>query len=307
MRILIIGLGSIAKRHIMNLRSIADEAVLITVLRSGRGGPVSMEVERMIDRICSNISELEDYYDIIFITNPTSLHYDTLLKTLEYGRAFFIEKPVFRTGSEKIEVFEKTDKTYYVAAPLRYCNVIQWLKNHMDFSLIHSIRIISSSYLPDWRVGTDYRSSYSAHKELGGGVSIDLIHEWDYLTYLIGFPREVKSIICHKSNFEIDSDDLAVYIAEYDDKVVEIHLDYFGRKAQRKIELYAEDDTIIADLLEQKIYFLCSGKTIDLSEERDSYQKKELLHFLDIVNGKCESDNSIEEACRVLCIARGVV
>ena len=62
----------------------------------------------------------------------------------------------------------------------------QYVKNNVDLSKVYSARAISSSYLPDWRPGQDYRTTYSAHKDMGGGVSIDLIHEWDYLSWLFG-------------------------------------------------------------------------------------------------------------------------
>ncbi len=306
MRILFIGLGSIAKRHIVNLGSIQEIGFSISVLRSGHGREIPVDIEQSIDSVLLSDDELDNRYDVVYITNPTSLHYETLKKYHELSDAFFIEKPVFVTGEEDISVFPDQGKKYYVACPLRYCNVIQWLKLNMEFSSIHSMRVISSSYLPEWRPGTDYRDTYSAHKYMGGGVSIDLIHEWDYISYLIGFPTSVKNLIRRKSNLEIDSDDIAVYIAEYPDKVVEVHLDYFGRRPIRKIELFSEDDTIVADLIEQKITWLSSGKILDLSEDRNSYQKKELMHFLDIVNGKAENDNSLEEACRVLRIARGI-
>ncbi len=306
MNLLFIGLGSIAKRHISNLRGLFGDELNITVLRSGKGKPLADEARVMIDRVCTSEDGLETHYDAVFITNPTSFHYESLNKYHDKSDTFFIEKPVFVTGEEDISAFLNKGKKYYVACPLRYCNVIQWLKYNMDFSSVHSMRVISSSYLPDWRPGTDYRDTYSAHKDMGGGVSIDLIHEWDYISYLIGFPQTIKSIIRKKSNLEIDSDDVALYIAEYADKVVEVHLDYMGRKTIRQIELFTEDDTIVADLVEQKIKWLCSGEELDLSEDRDSYQKKELLHFMDIVNGRIESDNDIEESCRVLRIARGV-
>ena len=44
--------------------------------------------------------------------------------------------------------------------------------------------------------------TYSAHKDMGGGVSIDLIHEWDYLTYLFGMPSEIYSILDKVSDLE---------------------------------------------------------------------------------------------------------
>ncbi|WP_298654045.1 Gfo/Idh/MocA family oxidoreductase, partial [uncultured Proteiniphilum sp.] len=61
---------------------------------------------------------------------------------------------------------------------------------------------------PDWRPNTDYKKSYSAKKEEGGGVSIDLIHEWDYLIYLFGFPQEVYNLQGKFSHLDINSEDL---------------------------------------------------------------------------------------------------
>lgn len=307
MKVCFIGLGSIAVRHIKNLKEILGGELSVSVLRSGKGKGITGETEALIDHICYHDSELEQRYDAVFITNPTNLHYTTLLKYKYLSKYFFIEKPVFETGEETLYPFHDDGNIYYTACPLRYTNVIQYLKKNIDFSSIYSIRSISSSYLPEWRIGTDYRDSYSAHKDMGGGVSIDLIHEWDYLSYLIGKPEEVMSIIRKKSDLEIDSDDIAVYIAEYVDKVVELHLDYFGRSPLRKIELYGREDTILGDLIHEKIKWMRSGKEIDLKEERDDYQKQELMHFLNIIDGKADNDNDIAHACDILRIARGEV
>lgn len=305
-KVCFIGLGSIAARHIKNLKDVFEKEIVIDVLRSGNGKALDEKLQNMIGQVYYEYSKLPMDYDIIFITNPTRLHYETLQKVQNHAKHFFIEKPVFETGKEDIEGLElKNDSVYYVACPLRYTNVIQYLKENIDFSKVYSMRCISSSYLPDWRPGTDYRNTYSARKELGGGVSIDLIHEWDYISYLVGEPQKVHSFISKKSNLEIDSDDLAVYIAEYKDKLVELHLDYLGRKTIRKIELFTADDSIEADLIEQKIIYRKSNEVIDLNEDRDSYQKKELLHFFDMIDGKCLNDNTIERACQTLQITRG--
>lgn len=305
-KVCFIGLGSIASRHMKNLKDIFGEEIEIDVLRSGNGKPLDAALQSMIGQVYYDYANLPMDYDVMFITNPTRLHYETLLKVQNHAKHFFIEKPVFETGKEDIASLKlKKDSVYYVACPLRYTNVIQYLKENIDFSKVYSMRCISSSYLPDWRPGTDYRNTYSAKKELGGGVSIDLIHEWDYICYLAGQPERVNSFIGRKSNLEIDSDDLAVYIAEYPDKFVELHLDYLGRKTIRKIELFMEKDSIEADLIEQKIVFRKDNRIIDLNENRDSYQKKELLHFFDIVEGKHANDNTIERACKTLCITRG--
>jgi predicted dehydrogenase len=168
-----------------------------------------------------------------------------------------------------------------------------------------SVRSISSSYLPEWRPGTDYRNTYSAHKELGGGVSIDLIHEWDYLAYLFGFPQAVSCTIGKKSDLEIDTDDFAIYIAEYKDKIAEVHLDYFGRAAIRTIELITKEDTIIGDLIGQTVTYLKSGKRIQFNEERDDYQKRELRYFLQTMEERKAGNNEISHAIRVLKLTQG--
>ena len=194
---------------------------------------------------------------------------------------------------------------FYVAAPMHYKPTISWLKEHFDFSEAFSLRSISSSYLPDWRPGVDYRKTYSAHKDMGGGVSIDLIHEWDYLQYLIGFPERAYSIIEKRSGLEIDSDDVALYIADYGDKTAEIHLDYFGRVPIRKIEIFTKEDTVECDLLTDTISFLKSGEQIILTEERDDTQARELEAFLDMIQGKRENTNDIEHALNTLILAKG--
>lgn len=140
----------------------------------------------------------------------------------------------------------------------------------------------------------------------GGGVAIDLIHEWDYLTYLFGKPEQVLYAGGKYSELEIDSDDLAVYIGMYSDKLVELHLDYFGKKTIRELVLFTSKDTIVADVANSKIIYLGEKKEIDLAEDRDCYQKKELEHFWDMIDGRCDNDNDIDNALDILKIAKGI-
>ena len=308
MKVCFIGVGSIAKRHIKNLKAMLGADVEIDILRSGRGNPLDSTIEDRLRAVRFRASELDAHYDALFITNPTALHYETLLNYKHLSDDIFIEKPAFSTGAEDITPFQNDGKNYYVACPLRYTNVIRWLKSDVDFSQVYSMRCISSSYLPDWRPGTDYRKTYSAHSDQGGGVAIDLIHEWDYICHLIGYPLEVKSFLRRKSALEIDAEDIAIYIADYANATVEVHLDYFGRAPIRRLELYCRDETLIADLIQQKIERLRadgSNETLELTQARDDYQRLELEHFLEIAAKKIPSDNDLSDATKVLRIARG--
>ncbi len=304
LKICFVGVGSIAKRHIRNLRTICDEKKIELIIDAYRR---KMDNIEGVDTVYCSEADVPNDYDAIFITNPTDFHLTSLEQFHEKGKNFFIEKPVVSLLQiEKAKQFKMRENSiYYVACPLRYNAVIQYIKNNIKQEDVISVRSISSSYLPDWRPGQDYRKTYSAHKDMGGGVSIDLIHEWDYLTYLFGMPRRVNSLIGKKSNLEIDSDDYAIYIAEYEDKIVELHLDYFGRKTIREIQLFTKENTIIGDIANNRVTFLRTGEVMDFNEKRDDFQKRELVHFLNMMEGTDEINNSFYHGLQVLELTQG--
>lgn len=309
LKVCFVGIGSIARRHIRNLRTVCGRREIelrVDAVRR-RAGADRKDEELRLEKVYTGYSGIDSEYDAVFITNPTECHIETLKGMMKYGRNFFIEKPISSVSQikEAENLRLKKEAVYYVACPLRYNAVIQHLKENVDFSKVISIRSISSSYLPDWRPGTDYRQTYSASKRLGGGVSIDLIHEWDYLTFLTGMPQKIFHLCGKKSALEIDSEDYAVYIAEYGDKILELHLDYFGRKTIRQVMLLTEEDTICGDLVNSRIEFMRSGKILDFQELRDDYQIRELEHFLDLIEGRVKSDSDIGHALKVLKLTQG--
>ncbi len=310
-KIAFVGLGSIATRHLKNVHAyLASQGDVCTVdlYRSSLGRPLAEELQPLVNNVYLYADEIpeERKYDVVFVTNPTSMHYETIERFAAYADSFFIEKPVFDSTKVDEGIFNLIEgKPSYVASPLRYNPVLQYVKNNVDLNKVISARAISSSYLPEWRPGQDYRKIYSAHKDLGGGVSIDLIHEWDYLTWLFGMPTECKQMISKVSNLEIDSDDLAIYIGRNEKTSFELHLDYFGRQTLRTLDLFTDEDTIHCDLIEGTVSYLKEGKTVKSESERNAFQMAEIAHFFEIINNKKENDSTPEHAYRVLKIAKG--
>ncbi len=310
MKILFIGLGSIGIRHFRNLVSILEEAGIsftIDAVRT-RNNPLPEDISSRLGFSYSSYADLRGFYDVAFICNPTYLHFDTIRSVSPFARDLFIEKPVFdRTDYDLNELVPLSKGIQYVACPLRYTGVLQRLKEIVSTQKVFAARAICSTYLPNWRPGIDYRDTYSAHKDQGGGVSIDLIHEWDYLTWLFGFPDEVCNFRGKYSDLEVDSDDHSVYIAKYPDKQISLSLDYFGRIERREIELYLADEVIVGDIRNQQIRFLKENKVIDYSEPRDAYQKRELNRFLAMTKKIYLNDNSIANAVHTLNLANGIL
>ncbi|MCT4593966.1 MAG: Gfo/Idh/MocA family oxidoreductase [Anaeromicrobium sp.] len=310
MKICFVGIGSIGKRHLKNLTSISKEFDFKLEIHAFRNSDreLESEVKVLIDKQIFEKKDLHDNYDVVFITNPTSLHYTSIDLLATKTKHMFIEKPIFEDITYDIDSLTlRNNGIYYVAAPLRYTEVIQHLKELLKEEKIYSVRTICSSYLPDWRLGVDYRKVYSAKKGQGGGVSIDLIHEWDYLTYLFGFPQKVFNLYGQFSHLEIDSEDLSIYIAKYRDRLIELHLDYFGRIPKREIEIYTETGTITGNLIDNEILFTDGREKIKFHGDRNEMYIKEMRNFLDCILNNKENENNIYHAYKMLKLAKGII
>lgn len=299
-----VGMGSIGKRHLNNVCQLITnqgDTYSIDLYRSSITRELSEDVKALVDNQYLYSQEVQRPYDMVFITNPTFLHLESVLKFRSFTKAFFIEKPVFSSfdvDEQSIALLDEIPS--YVACPLRYNPVLQYVKQHVDLEKVISVRAMSSSYLPDWRPGQDYRQTYSAHTEMGGGVDIDLIHEWDYLTWIFGMPAQCLGIAGRFSNLEIDSNDTALYVAKNDKLTYELHLDYFGRKTQRTLDIFTHDDTIQCDIVGGTVTYLKEGRTLELNSERNAFQIAEIQHFFDIVEGKVANDSNVSHGIQVL-------
>lgn len=308
-KIALVGLGSIGKRHLVNVSVVLEKRGIeytIDLIRRENSYPLDKSLDDLVSKVYSENDVIPDDYDVIFVTNPTHLHFDTIKKYQNKTKNMFVEKPIFdETTKDILDLSLNPNGIYYVACPLRYSEVIQYVKNSINLESVYSARAICSSYLPDWRHGIDYRTTYSASIDQGGGASIDLIHEWDYLIYLFGKPLQIFNLRGKFSSLEIDSDDLSVYIAKYKQLLVEVHLDYLGRKPIRELQLFTSEDTIVVDLVNSEIRFLKERTTLKFNEVNNSYYLKELDYFFDALEGKASNENDFIAALTTLSIAKG--
>lgn len=288
---LFIGLGSIGTRHLKNLDALCRQRGLTLqadALRSDLQRPLRPGVAPLLHAQFTTLADPRALaqYDLAFITNPTSLHAQALKWMQGRARALFIEKPIFSAEQRNLVLAAllPPDQKAYVAAPMRWCGTMLALKEALPALHPYCARVICSSYLPDWRPGVDYRTVYSAHRALGGGVTIDLIHEWDYLVDLFGVPQEIHNFKGTYSDLEIDSDDLSVYIARYPSFLAEVHLDYFGRGYRRAIELFCKDGSAVADFGAGTLQ-LPDGSVRHCEEDVNQRYLREMAYFLDYAQG----------------------
>ena len=312
---LFIGLGSIGSRHLKNLHTICAErgiTLAADALRSSLNRPLRPGVAELLRAQFTALDDpaAREHYDLAFITNPTSLHAEALQSLRGRAGALFIEKPIFsadQAGLDPAALLAPGQKAY-VAAPMRWCGVMLALKNRLETGADgrpYCARVLCSSYLPDWRPGVDYRTVYSAHKAMGGGVTIDLIHEWDYLVDLFGAPERLYNLRGQYSELEIDSDDVSLYIAQYPGMLAEVHLDYFGRGYRRSIELFTPSGSLVADFGAGTLT-LPDGTVEDYTEDVNARYLREMAYFLDYAAGpQAVSLNPPATAAQVLRLTLG--
>ncbi|MFC6752613.1 Gfo/Idh/MocA family protein [Halorubrum tibetense] len=308
MRILLTGLGSIGRRHARILHEELDELELL-IYRSGTsqsGNPFGApEYTDLQDALAQDP-------DVAFITNPTHKHVETAIACARAGCHLFIEKPLSHTleDIEKlIRIAKKNSLVTHVGCQLRFdptLNAAREVINSEDIGDVLAFRATSGSYLPEWRPEQDYRDSYSADSERGGGVVLDLIHEIDYTYWLFDNISCVASAIAHTDTLEINSEAIAEAIMRVPGGVVgSIHLDYCRRQPKRILEVVCEDGTVIADLQEQilTVEWPSATDTESFDYERDRRFVGQLNHFIQNVRSGGKCDNDLTEAKEVLQIA----
>jgi predicted dehydrogenase len=252
MIVLVIGLGSIARKHISAIR-IEYPSAKIFALRSGKNYD-------SIDNVVNIFSfdELIVKPDFAIISTPTYLHSKYIIELSVRGIPMMIEKPALHNlhNSEQIlSLTQKHNAFTYVAFNLRFHPCILFIKNYISqrISSINEINVYCGSYLPDWRPMKSYKDIYSSHLQMGGGVHLDLIHELDYITWIFGAPLKYTSFTSSNSSLKIKAPDCAYYFLNYLNFNAVISLNYFRKDSKRIIELVLENDTISVDLISNKI------------------------------------------------------
>lgn len=300
MNVLIVGLGSIAKKHIYALRTIQPNCKLYA-LRSSKIAATEEDIVNIYD-----INELNIKVDFAIISNPTSLHYETIKCLAEKNISLFIEKPALHSlenASELIELVENNKVVNYVACNLRFHPCIIFLKETIlkEKRKINELNVYCGSFLPDWRPAVDHRKTYSSNVKMGGGVHLDLYHELDYTIWLFGMPKRTTSILRSVSTLEIDAIDYANYTLEYNNFTASILLNYYRRKAKRVIEIVFDNETLIVDLINNcikddfgKIIFVADNFAL-----KDTYVTQ-LSYFITLLSIKLNPFNTLRESLNVL-------
>ncbi|MFN8535696.1 MAG: Gfo/Idh/MocA family oxidoreductase [Dehalococcoidia bacterium] len=312
-RFAILGCGSIGSRHLANLQALGLGEIVAY-------DPDEPARRRAADRFgVATAATLDEVWrwgpTVAFITSPTSLHLELALEAARHDCHLFVEKPLANSlaGTEKlVTLVTQRRLVSLVGCNLRFQPGLQAIKRWLRAGAIGQVtgaRIEFGQYLPDWRPATDYRQSYSARRELGGGIILDAIHEIDYACWLLGDPQKVACFAGTLSRLEIDTEDSAAILLAMPGSIAEIHLDYVQRTYRRTCQIVGDEGTIDWDYRTGEAR--CGSTRSGVSETvvnpadwtpNDMYQT-ELRHFLACLAGEAEPALDIAGGRRVLQVA----
>lgn len=293
MKALVVGLGSVGRRHLANLRALQPEAEL-GVLRSGSGG--RGDTTGLADYVVYDLDQaLTHQPDVAVIAGPASQHVETATALARHGVHLLVEKPI----SDRLDgvdglIGECKDRglTLMVGYVLRFLPSLGHMRTAVSDGCIGrllAIRAEVGQYLPDWRPNTDYRQTVTARSELGGGAFLELSHELDYLRWIGGEVMAVRAWSDRMSDLEIDVEDVAEITMELaSGAVATAHLDLLDHSPVRRCRAVGSLGTLELDLLVGSLYLHRSkDERAELwaadPTDRNGMFLAELTHFLDCV------------------------
>jgi len=306
--ILVVGFGSIGRRHFQNLRSLGRRD--LAVLRSGRS---TLPEADSLD--CPVVTTMEAALELrpeaAVIATPTAVHLDAALPLAQAGCHLLIEKPLshsMRGVALLRQSVEESGARVQIGFQYRFHPGLQYLKQQLEAGSIGRpiyARAFWGEYLPDWHPWEDYRNSYSARRDLGGGVVLTLCHPLDYLRWLLGETQQISALVDHVSDLELDVEDLAEITLRFEQGCVgSVHLDYFQSPAVHGLEILGSAGSLRweascgavsrarADTGQDELLFTPQ------EFERNDMFLAEMKHFLRVVAGEespvCSLDDGIE-------------
>jgi predicted dehydrogenase len=324
-RILIAGLGAIGQRHARNLRAVYGSDLDLIAYRQRRLRHVVTEslqrdeardVEQVLGLIVFDDLDraLAQKPDAVFVCTPSSQHLSIAQCAVDAGCHLFIEKPL----SHNVDGIERLRATVaarglvaLVGCQWRYHPCVRRLRDVLESRALGPLRradIEYAEYLPDWHPYEDYRTSYAARADLGGGVVLTQIHDYDLAWWLFGPFRNVTASGGHGSALEIDVEDTVHARLEGGVAPVCVRQTFAERPPRRTIALAGEHGSVKVDLVAARLESDTPAvPSIEFTDyERNDMFIAEVRHFADCVAGVARPAVPLDDGIAVLRVALAV-
>lgn len=265
----VIGLGSIGKRHLRNLRKLFPQANLLSVSASGHSSPPEQALSLTLTEL------IEQKPDFVIVASPASLHLQHTQALLAAAIPVLVEKPLTASEEQSKQFMQLLAKYPNAIIDVGYClrhlpaaQLLQKIISSEQLGKLYTVIAEVGQYLPQWRPNTDYRETVSAQAALGGGALLELSHELDYLYWLFG-PLQLRYARNRQSGLlQLDVEDISELVLESGDNVCcLVHLDFIQQTAKRQCSIIAAKGRLEWDLITNTITLLQNNQVQTLYQD----------------------------------------
>jgi len=316
MKFLLVGFGSIGRRHFRNLLALGERE--ISVYRTGLGTLNDSELDGY--QVFSDLDQaLDQDPDGVIISNPTAFHLQAAIQAAERGCHLLVEKPIshnLHRVEEFVRTVHRSESRVLVGYQFRFHPNLIRVKSLLDQGAIGkplSVRSNWGEYLPNWHPWEDYRKSYSARKDLGGGVLLTLSHNFDYLRWLFGDATVQASLLSYDGGLGIDVEVMAEVLLSFEHRVIaSVHLNYLQQPPEHRLEIIGTKGVIKWDYYQKKVELAVRTESGQILEEsfsapnnfdRNDLFLEEMVHFREVIAKKIMPLCTLEDGIRALELA----
>ena len=265
MNILIIGNGSIGMRHLQNCLEI-DAINSISVVSSKDKILVDKQIT-IYNSIAAAFSNNQKY-DSVIVATPTAFHVENCIDLIQLGiKKIYVEKPISNSLiniDELINLSIKNKVLVFVGFDMRFdlgLNKVKQLICENEIGNLISFQSEVGQYLPDWRPNENYKEGMSAKVQLGGGVLLDLVHEFDFLAWIVGKITKIYGFNEKINHLDIETEGIAVNIMRTQNGVLGLlSLDYIQKNLARNAKFIGDKGIIKWDYVDSSVKWFSKNK-----------------------------------------------
>lgn len=298
-RLLIVGLGSIGRRHARVAREVTPSVRIVALRHREHAADVPDGIERCVTRLEDALAFAPQ---AAVIASPATRHLETALPLARAGVHLLVEKPIAAASSgvsELIGVCRDRGVVLIVGYNLRFLPSLiafQQLLHERRAGRVLSVRAEVGQFLPSWRPAVDYRQTVSARASLGGGVLLELSHEVDYLRWLFGEIAWVCSVHAKQSDLEVDVEDTAHLLLGFATEsdaaapIAAVNLDFVRHDTTRTCTVIGDAGTLRWNGIAGTVELFERGSSawwtlVSNRDTADESYRAEWRHFLGCMGG----------------------
>jgi predicted dehydrogenase len=317
MKFVIAGLGSIGRRHLRNLVNLGEQDVLLYRTHLSTMPEEDLDGYKTVNDFQQ---ALDTKPDAVIVSNPTSMHIEIAIPAAKAGVPMLLEKPISHS-MERVDVLDALLKLKniqtLVGFQYRFHPTLIRLKELLVEGVIGSpvsCRAHWGEYLPNWHPWEDFRNSYAARPELGGGVVLTLSHPFDYLRWIMGEVDSLWAFTSDSKDLSIGSESTAEIGLQFSGGATgSVHLDYIQQPGSHTLDIIGTIGSIHWDNAtgELKLFRATNKEWTSFFPpagfERNDLFIAEMKAFLAIVHGNASSPCTLADGISALEIALAVL